>query len=265
MKSFLQLWMPLNASAHGDNVDNLIFYVHWLMLVLFVGWGIFFVYTLFRFNRTRNPKADYHGVRNHYSSYLEFAVALIEAVLLIGFSLPFWIQEVASAAAEETAHDIELRVIGQQFAWNIHYPGSDGIFGKTDPNLVDGTSNVLGLDRSDPSAKDDFASVGRLYVAVDKKVLIHVTSYDVIHGFFLPVMRVKQDAIPGTSIPVTFTATSTSPENPTKNDKWEIGCSQLCGNGHYKMQGELIVLAQDAYSTWVDEQVKLALEEGEAW
>ena len=78
MKSFLQIWMPINASTHGDSVDNLIVYVHWLMLVLFVGWGIFFVYTLFRFSQNRNPKADYHGVKSHYSSYLEIGVALIE-------------------------------------------------------------------------------------------------------------------------------------------------------------------------------------------
>jgi len=264
MKSFLQLWMPSNASTHGGSVDNLIFYIHWLMLVLFVGWGIFFVYTLFRFNRTRNPKADYHGVKNHYSSYLEFAVALIEAVLLIGFSLPFWIQEIAGAAEENTDHDIELRVIGQQFQWNMHYPGKDGIFCKTFPNLVDGTSNVLGLDRSDPNAKDDFSSQG-LSIPVNKKILVHVSSYDVIHSFFLPVMRVKQDAIPGISVPVVFTATETSPKDPKKSEKWEIGCAQLCGTGHYKMQGDLVVLEEDAYNTWVDEQVKQALEEGEAW
>jgi len=265
MKSFLQNWMPLNASTHGDTVDTLIVYVHWLMLVLFIGWGIFFIYTLFRFSRVRNPKADYRGVKTHYSSYLEIGVALIEAVLLIGFSLPFWIQEIASATEETTDHDIELRVIGQQFQWNIHYPGSDGVFGKTVPSLVDGSSNVLGLDRSDPDAKDDFASVGRLYVPVGKKILVHVGSYDVIHNFFLPVMRVKQDAIPGTSIPVTFTATDTSPKNPTKKNNWEIGCAQLCGTGHYNMRGDLIVLEQDAYQAWEKEQVKKALEEGDAW
>ncbi len=265
MKSFLQIWMPINASTHGDRVDNLIVYVHWLMLVLFVGWGIFFVYTLFRFSQNRNPKADYHGVKSHYSSYLEIGVALIEAVLLIAFSLPFWIQEVASATEEGSEYDVEVRALGQQFQWNIHYPGLDGVFGKTDPTLVDGSSNPLGLDRSDPNAKDDFASVGRLYVPVDKKILVHVGSYDVIHNFFLPVMRVKQDAIPGTSIPVTFIPTATSPKNPAKDNRWEIGCAQLCGSGHYKMIGELIVLEHDEYKTWEEDQVKKAIEEGDAW
>ena len=131
--------------------------------------------------------------------------------------------------------------------------------------MIDGSSNPLGLDRSDTNAKDDFASVGRLYVPVDKKVLVHVGSYDVIHNFFLPVMRVKQDAIPGTSIPVTFIPTATSPKNPTKDNRWEIGCAQLCGSGHYKMIGELIVLEHDEYKTWEEDQVKKAIEEGDAW
>src|SRR5258707_15640995 len=84
------LGLPALASEHGKDVDNLIIYVHWLMIVLFVGWLPYFAYTLFRFHRSRNPKADYVGVKTHASNYIEGAVALVEAVLLIGVGGPLW-------------------------------------------------------------------------------------------------------------------------------------------------------------------------------
>src|SRR5260370_23460765 len=82
------LGLPALASEHGKDVDNLIIYVHWLMIVLFVGWLAYFAYTLFRFHRSRNPKADYVGVKNHASNYIEGAVTVIEGVLLIAVAAP---------------------------------------------------------------------------------------------------------------------------------------------------------------------------------
>src|SRR5258708_16973289 len=86
------LGLPVLASDHGQQVDNLIIYVHWLMIVLFVGWLAYFAYTLFRFHKSRNPKADYFGVRNHASSYIEGAVALVEGILLVAVAVPFFVQ-----------------------------------------------------------------------------------------------------------------------------------------------------------------------------
>src|ERR1043166_5532049 len=88
------LGMPPLASEHGQYVDNLIFYVHYLMIVLFVGWLAYFAYALFRFHRSRNPKADYVGVKGHASNYIEGAVAIVEGVLLIGVAVPLWAKAV---------------------------------------------------------------------------------------------------------------------------------------------------------------------------
>src|SRR5712671_1078724 len=88
MEKFLGL--PLLASEHGKTVDDLIIYVHWLMIVLFVGWIIYFGYALVRFRGTRNPKADYHGFRGHASNYIEFAVIVVEAILLVFLAIPLW-------------------------------------------------------------------------------------------------------------------------------------------------------------------------------
>ncbi len=222
------------------------------MLVLFVGWGIFFIYTLIRFRKGRNPKASYQGVTNHTSSYVEVAVALIEAVILIAFSIPFWAKQVNTFPTRSDT--MEVRVIAEQFAWNVHYPGPDKKFGKTDPKLFDKQSNPLALDRQDPDGKDDVVTINQLYLPIGHPVIIHLTSRDVIHSFSVNSMRVKQDAIPGMSIPLWFT--------PTKSGQFEISCAQLCGIGHYRMRGFVNVKSQEDFDTWLSAQVSAGAESG---
>ena len=247
------LGLPLNASAHGAEIDNMIGLVHWLMLALFVGWGTFFIITLIRFRRSRNPKASYAGVKSHISSYTEVGVVLAEAILLVVFAIPIWADVMTRHPAENEA--VVVRVVAQQFAWNIHYPGEDGIFGRIDLNLVDEETNPLGLDRSDPNGKDDITTINQLHLPVNKPVLIHLTTKDVIHSFFLPVMRIKQDAIPGMSIPVSFT--------PIMTGQWEIACAQLCGLGHYRMRGYLTIHEQSDFEKWLKDQAAQLTETGE--
>lgn len=203
------LGLPIDASAHGHYIDQIIVLLHWLMLVLFVGWGTFFIYSLVRFRQKKNPNADYIGVRSHASSYIEVAVALFEGLLLVGFAIPVWANVWTNYPDEKDA--VVIHVVAEQFAWNIHYPGRDGIFGRRDIKLVT-SDNPLGLDRSDPHAKDDITTINQLQIPVGKPILIYLTSKDVIHSFALPLLRVKQDAIPGERIPVTFTATMTTDE-----------------------------------------------------
>ncbi len=205
MREFLNL--PVDGSAHGPAIDNMLAVIHWLMLALFIGWGAFFVYTLIRFRRKKNPVANYAGVKGHVSSYLEIGVALFEAVLLIGFAVPLWAKRVAEFPAEKDA--TVIRVVAEQFAWNIHYPGADGVFGRTDISLIS-DDNPIGLDRTDPNAKDDITTINQLHVPVNKPVIIRLSTKDVIHSFNLPTMRVKQDAIPGQVIPLWFTPTKTT-------------------------------------------------------
>src|SRR6185436_14655548 len=123
------LGMPPLAAAHGGQIDNLIGWIHIFMLILFVGWGAFFTYVLVRFRKARNPVADYTGVTGNASKYSEIAVALIEAVLLIGFAIPLWAARIGDLPAENEALVVE--VTGEQFAWNMHYAGPDGKFGRT--------------------------------------------------------------------------------------------------------------------------------------
>ncbi len=259
------LGLPPLASAHGAEIDSTMGIVHWLMFALFIGWGAFFLFVLWRFRRSRNPVADYQGVKSHASTYLEIAVAVAEAVLLVGFSIPLWAKRVDKLPPESDA--LVVHVTAEQFAWNVHYPGPDGKFGRTDITKIDVESNALGLDRSDADGKDDVTTINQLHLPVDKPVILKLRSKDVIHGFNLTEFRVKQDIIPGLTIPAWFEPNVTTEEmrrrtgNPTF--QYEIACAQLCGLGHYRMRGFVTVHTQEEFQKWMDDEQARLEEQGE--
>ena len=246
MREFLAQWMPPDYSAHGGALDQLQANVHWLMLILFIGWGLLFAYMLVRFRASRSPKAVYHGTHSHVSTYAEAGIAVVEVILLVGFSIPLWYRWTKPPTPDQ--NPLEIRVIAEQFAWNIHYPGPDGVFGKADVNHVT-SANPLGLDPADPNGQDDVATLNQMHLEVNRPVIIRLGSKDVIHSFFLPYMRVKQDATPGMEVPVHFTPVKTS-----GTETWEIACAQLCGLGHYRMKGQFQVHSQADFRKWMAEQ-----------
>ncbi len=188
--------MPLDASGHGASIDAMMSWVHWLMLVLFIFWAPFFLYTLWRFSAKRQRVANYHGVKSKWSSYVEGAVVIAEAVLLVGFAFPIW-SEIKNDFPDES-ESLIINVVAEQFAWNVVYPGPDGVFGRTT------LAKPLAVDPDDPNGEDDIIVADELHLVKGRPVIIELTARDVIHSFGLPNMRVKQDAIPGLSIPVWF-------------------------------------------------------------
>ena len=244
MREFLAQYMPPVYSEHGPALDQINAYVHWLMLILFIIWGALFAYMLWRFRASRNPRANYQGTRSHLSTYGEVGVAVVEVVLLVGFSIPAWYRWTSRPPLEK--NPLEVRVVGEQFAWNIHYPGPDHVFGKSDVKLVS-PSNPLGLDPTDPDGQDDIFSLNQLHLEVNRPVIVRVASKDVIHSFALNEMRVKQDAIPGMEVPIHFTPTQTSPPG----GHWQIACAQLCGLGHYRMVGMYFVHTKEDFAAWM--------------
>jgi cytochrome c oxidase subunit 2 len=254
------LGLPALAAANGEHIDSLIGWTHIFMFILFIGWGAFFVFALFRFRKSRNPVANYAAVKSHASSYLEVGVLVVEMVLLFGFSIPLWAARVDRVPSESEA--LVVYVTGEQFAWNFRYAGPDGAFGKTDIKLIDIQGNPLGVDRSDPAAKDDVTTLNQLYLPVNKPIIVKLRSKDVIHSFNVPEFRVKQDAIPGLTIPIWFVPNITTADMRTRLGKpefqYEIACAQLCGLGHYRMRGFVTVLSTEEFQKWMDdEQVKL--------
>jgi cytochrome c oxidase subunit II len=249
MRELLAQYMPPDYSAHGAALDQLNANVHWLMLILFVGWGLLFTFILMRFRASRNPKANYEGTKSRLSTYAEAGVAVVEVILLVGFSIPLWYRWTTTPAPE--TNPLEVRVVSEQFAWNVHYPGADRIFGRTSLEHVS-ASNPLGLDPDDPHAQDDIATLNQLHLEVDRPVIVRLSSKDVIHSFALPYMRVKQDAIPGMEVPVHFTPVRTS-----GSEVWEIACAQLCGLGHYRMRGQFHVQSKEEFEAWMASQTPL--------
>jgi len=254
------LGLPALAAAHGGQIDSLIGWIHVFMFVLFVGWTGFFAYCLVRFRRSRHPVANYTGVKSHASSYSEIGVAVVEGILLIGFAIPLWAARVGEMPPESEA--LVVHVTAEQFAWNVRYAGSDGVFGRTDIKLLDLQTNPLGLDRSDPAAKDDVTTLNQLYLPANRQIILKLRSKDVIHSFGVPEFRVKQDAIPGFTIPIWFVPTVTTEEMRTRTGnpdfQYEIACAQLCGLGHYRMRGFVTVLGTEEFQTWMDaEEAKL--------
>jgi cytochrome c oxidase subunit 2 len=262
------LGLPALASTTGGQIDSLIAWIHLFMFLLFVGWGGFFVYTLIRFRRSRHPAAIYTGVTSHVSSYLEIGVLVVELVLLFGFSVPLWAARVDRLPAENQA--LVVQVTGEQFAWNIRYAGPDRVFGRTDIKLLDLQSNPLGVDRSDPAAKDDITTVNQLYLPANRPIIVKLRSKDVIHSFNVPEFRVKQDAIPGLTIPVWFVPNVTTAEMRARTGnpefQYEIACAQLCGLGHYRMRGFITILSAEEFDNWVAaEETKLKEQGSSVW
>jgi cytochrome c oxidase subunit 2 len=236
------LLLPELASSNGKAVDDLMVYVHWLMIVLFVGWTAYFIYALWRFNAARSPKADYEGSKSPLPKYTEIGVVVIEAVLLLGIAIPLWAKNVQQFPKPEDSTVIQI--MAQQFGWNVRYPGQDGKFGRQDMKLI-ADDNIFGVDPADAAGKDDIQYYnGDIHVVVNKPVLIYLSSKDVIHSLKLLAMRITQDAIPGLRIPVTFT--------PTKIGRYQIECAQLCGGGHSAMAGGfLLVQSQTDFDAWL--------------
>ncbi len=233
--------LPPLASQQGQAIDNVLIYTHWLIAALLIGWSGYFAYVLYRFRASRHPKADYLGVRTHASNYLEGVVALIEGVILLGFSIPFWAKAADQFPKEDAS--VVIKVAAQQFAWNVLYPGPDGDFGRQDPRFLS-AQNAFGLDPEDPKTRKDIVTLNEIHVQVDKPVIVHLTSRDVVHSFKVLAMRVNQDAIPGMSIPLHFT--------PTRVGVYQINCAQLCGNGHSGMAaGRLHVDTPEEFAKWL--------------
>ena len=245
MPKYYGWWLPADFSTHGAAIDHLIIVVHIFMAFLFVGWISFFIYALIRFRQRDGHKAQHHVTHFKLPTYLEIAVAIFEVVLLAAFSFPIWHHYRQEPPDEARA--MHIHIVAEQFAWNVHYPGPDGKFGRRNPALVT-PDNPIGLDPKDPDGKDDVTTINQLHIPVHTPVIVSLTSKDVIHSFFLPVMRIKQDVIPGQQIPVWFEGTG--------EGDFEIACAQLCGLGHYRMKGYFSIESKDKFDAWFADQEK---------
>lgn len=237
-------WLPPQASEHAADIDFVLTMVHWLMLVLLVGWGVYFVWVLIRFREGAKPAPPASG---RWALWTEVGIVVAEGVLLVAIALPIWFRQTSAAPLSDPSA-VVLRVVAEQFAWNIHYPGADGQFGETRIDLITPT-NPVGLDRSSPFGADDLVTLDDMHLPLSRPVVIQLSSKDVIHSFGVPAMRVKTDVTPGLLSPVWFT--------PTLAGRFDIACSQLCGLGHFRMKAVITVESEAEYQAFLAAEAAL--------
>jgi cytochrome c oxidase subunit 2 len=225
-------WFPELASVSGADIDSVFRAVLIVTGIAFVGVQGVLGYFVARYGSQGTEKAGYWHDNPKAEAGLLIGTAVILTVLVF-MGQKVWASIYFTDAPSDA---MEVHVTGEQFLWTFHYPGPDGVFGRTDPKLMS-ESNAIGLDRKDPAAKDDIVAAD-MHMVVNKPVKIRLRSKDVIHSFFLPRMRYKQDAVPGMAIQVWLT--------PTQTGKFELACAELCGLGHYKMRGFVYVDKSEA-------------------
>jgi cytochrome c oxidase subunit 2 len=232
-------WLTPLASAHGGTIDRMFYITLVISGALFVLLQMFLALVVMRF---RNRGAD--TARTAIRRRIENRFALVAGILIFGVDVTLYAMGESRwfnvwGPVPENAAVVE--VTGAQFMWHFHYAGHDGVFGRTDRGLV-ASDNPIGLDAKDPASTDDIVS-NELHLAVNRPVRVQLRSRDVIHSFYLPNFRVKQDALPGMQIEVWFV--------PNVEGRFEIACNQLCGMFHYRMRGFVTVESQQKVDEWL--------------
>src|SRR5579864_1634 len=233
-------WLQPLASVQGRVIDEYFYAILVATAIGFVAPHIFLAVALMRYTaRGKERAAHWH---EHLGAELTWTLVPGAAFIFLGILGVFTWSRLYSAPP---ANAQVVEVTGRQFFWYIRYPGPDGKLARTDPTLVS-QSNPLGLDPNDPATKTNPVVTNELHLVVDRPVEVRIRSIDVIHSFFLPNFRVKQDAVPGRTVDIWFT--------PDKPGSYQIACAQLCGVGHYTMRGNVTVQSQDAFDQWLQQQ-----------
>ncbi len=212
-------WLPENVSTHGAEIDSLFYLISYITLIAFLLVTITMIWFLIKYRHQEGRRAKY----THGSNTLEVIWTIVPAVILVFLAFSgqtLW----GDIKVRIPEGDVQVKLSAKQFNWDFIYPGPDKKFG-TD---------------------DDVTVENELHVPVNKVVRVNLVSEDVIHSFFLPQLRLKQDIVPGLEIPTWFEA--------IKAGTYEIPCAELCGFGHSGMQGKLIVHSPKDYANWVKEK-----------
>jgi cytochrome c oxidase subunit 2 len=235
-------WLPAGASAAAGWIDHQFAITFVIMGIVFVAAQFALGYVVWKYrDRPSAPPVSY----SHGNTTLEITWTALTTILFVGLNLMGSSVWASQRFDPPEAGAVQVEVTGMQFAWYFRYPGPDGTYAKTKASLMDpsaGGEAAVGLDTSDPSSKDDVVT-GTMYLPVNREVDLSMRSVDVIHNFFVPQLRFKQDAVPGLNIHMHF--------KPTAIGEYEIACAELCGLGHYKMHGMVHVVSQEDFDKWL--------------
>lgn len=225
LASALPFWLrlPENVSTYGGKIDGLFYLILWITGVIFILVEVLLLFFLFRYRHREGRPAHY----THGSNRLEVIWTIVPAVICVVLALlsrRSW----AEIKQNMPQGAMNVEVTAEQFAWNIRYPGPDGKL----------------------ETADDVVTLNQLHFPVGRPLIVTLHSKDVIHSFFLPEFRVKQDAVPGMTTRIWLEATRTG--------NWEIACAELCGLGHYRMKGFVTVETAEEFERWLVETAREA-------
>jgi cytochrome c oxidase subunit 2 len=245
-------WFPPAISDHAPALDRQFLITIIVVGIAFTAAQIGLGWMLWKYRDSVGGRATY----SHGSNRLEVLWTVITAVVFIALAVMGQSVWASLRLNDAPAGSYQVEVVAQQFQWNFHYAGSDNVFGRTEPALIDdGALNFVGLDETDPNAKDDSVTAS-LAIPVNRPVELKLRSKDVIHSFWVPPLRFKQDLVPGMEIKVHFTA--------NKVGKYELACAELCGQLHFKMKSYMLVLPDDEHRALIalpQEQFQTRMQE----
>ena len=228
-------WLPAAISDHAPALDRQFMITIIVVGISFTAAQVGLGWVVWKYRDT--GKTGDRALYSHGSNRLEVLWTVITAVIFITLGVMGQSVWASLRLNDAPPGSYAVEVVAQQFQWNFHYAGKDGKFGRTDPSLIDdGALNFVGLDAADPNAKDD-AVTAALAIPVNRPVELRLRSKDVIHNFWVPQLRFKQDLVPGMEIKIHFTA--------NKVGKYELACAELCGQLHFKMRSFMLVLPED--------------------
>jgi cytochrome c oxidase subunit 2 len=228
-------WLPEAISNHAPALDRQFLITIVVVGISFTAAQVALGYAVWKFRDTGKPgdRAFY----SHGSNRLEVLWTVITAIVFITLGVMGQSVWASLRLNDAPPGSYSVEVVAQQFQWNFHYAGADGKFGRTDPSLIDdGSLNFIGLDPADAASRDDSVTAA-LAIPVNRPVELRLRARDVIHNFWVPQLRFKQDLVPGMEIKVHFTA--------NKVGKYELACAELCGQLHFKMKSYMLVLPED--------------------
>lgn len=222
-------WMPHDISEHGHQIDHLWMFILILTGVVFILTEVTLAWFMWRYERTSRQESTV--AYTHGSHNLEIIWTTVPAATLLFIAL-YQMNAWAEVKIDQPNIPPTVRVTARQFEWRLQYPGADGQLGTS----------------------DDIYHVNDLHLPLDEKILLELESADVLHDFFVPSLRVKQDAVPGSRINMWFMAKETG--------QYDLVCAELCGWGHYKMKGRITIEPREAYEAWLAEtyQKQIATE-----
>lgn len=217
-------FLPLSLSEHAQQIDRLFFLILGITGIFLIGTQVCLAWLIFRYRDSKHPTAKWMtGQKGKEWAWIFIISFLLLVVALSGQNV--W-KEIKTLKMDDS-QTVRIKIQAEQYAWNIQYSGSDGEF----------------------ETEDDVRTINQLSIPENTPVRITLTSIEkegkpaVIHSFFLPELRLKQDVVPGTPVDVWFKA--------LKTGRYEIACAEYCGFGHYSMRGIFEVQTREQFNSWL--------------